>query len=47
MLRSFRLFFFFLKMYFSLLQLFVFSFDVLSVAVFVIRDRLVKKPTCA
>ena len=30
-------------MYFSLPQLFVFLFDVLSVAVFVIRDRFVKK----
>ena len=41
---------FFLKMSFSLPQLFVFLFDVLSVvsvAVFVIRDRFVKKPTCA
>ena len=28
-------------------QLFVFLFNVLSVAVFVIRDRFVKKPTCA
>ena len=36
------LFCFALKMYFSLPQLFVF-FDVLSVAVFVIRDRFVKK----
>ena len=36
-----------LKMYFSLPQLFVLLFDVLSVAVFVIRDRLVKKQTCA
>ena len=34
---------FLLKMYFSLPQLFVFLFDVLRVAVFVIRDRLVKK----
>ena len=32
-----------LKMYFSLPQLFVFLFDVLSVAEFVIRDRFVKK----
>ena len=30
-------------MYFSLLQLFVFSFDLLSVAVFDTRDRVVKK----
>ena len=30
-------------MYFSLPQLFVFLFDVLSVAVFVIRERLIKK----
>ena len=30
-------------MYFILPQLFVFLFDVLSVAVFVIRDRFVKK----
>ena len=38
------------KMHFSLPQLFVFLFDVLSVAVFVIRDirdRFVKKLTCA
>ena len=35
-------------MYFSLPQIFVFLFDVLSVAVFVIRDRFVKeKLTCA
>ena len=34
---------FVLKMYFSLQQLFVFLFDVLSVAVFVIRDRFVNK----
>ena len=34
---------FVLKMYFSLPQLFVFLFDVLSVSVFVIRDRFVKK----
>ena len=34
---------FVLKMYFSLPQLFVFLFDVLSVAVFVIRYRFVKK----
>ena len=35
-------------MYFSLLQLFVFLFDILNVAVFVIRDKFVKKkPTCA
>ena len=37
-------------MYFSLPQLFVFLFDALRVAVFVIRDRFVKnflKPTCA
>ena len=34
---------FILKMYFSLPQLFVFLFDVLSVAVFVIRERFVKK----
>ena len=33
-------------MYFSLPQLFV-LFDVLSIAVLVIRDRVVKKPTCA
>ena len=32
-----------LKMYFSLPQLPVFLFDVLSVAVFVIRERFVKK----
>ena len=38
---------FFLKMCFSLPQLFVFLFDVLTVAVFVIRDRFLKKPTCA
>ena len=38
---------FVLKVYFSLPQFFVFLFDVLSVAVFVIRDRSVKKPTCA
>ena len=38
--------FFFLKMNFSLPQLFVFLFDVLSIAVFAIRDRSVKKPTC-
>ena len=31
----------------SLPQLFVFLFDVLNVAVFVIRDRFVKKPTSA
>ena len=37
---------FVLKMHFSLLQLFVW-FDVLSVTVFVIRDRFVKKLTCA
>ena len=37
---------FVLKMYFSLPQLFV-LFDVLSVTVFVIRDRFVKKLTCA
>ena len=38
---------FVLKMYFSLPQLFV-LFDVLSVAVFVIKDRFVtEKPTCA
>ena len=30
-------------MYFTLPQLFVFLFDALSVAVFVIRDRFVKK----
>ena len=50
MFRSVRnsfMFCFVLKMYFSLPQLFVFLFDVLSVAVFVIRDRFVKKPTCA
>ena len=53
MLRSFRQDYFFvsfcfvLKMCFSLPQLFVFWFDVLSVAVFVIGDRFVKKPTCA
>ena len=41
---AFKQFFcFVLKMYFSLPQLFVFLFDVLSVAVFVIRDRFVKK----
>ena len=34
-------------MYFRLSQLFLFLFDVLSVAVYVIRDRFVKKPTCA
>ena len=35
-------------MYFSLPQLFVLLFDVLSVSVFVLRDRFVKKkPTCA
>ena len=34
---------FVLKMYFSLPQLFVFLFDLLSIAVFVIRDRFVKK----
>ena len=34
---------FVLQMYFSLPQLFVFFFDVLSVAVFVVRDRFVKK----
>ena len=33
----------FLKMYFSSPQLFVFLFDVLSVAVFVIRDRYICK----
>ena len=44
---SFFVFCFVLKMYFSLPQLFVFLFDVLSVAVFVIRDTCVKKPTCA
>ena len=33
-------------MYFSLLHALAFLFDVLSVAVFVIRDRFVKKPTC-
>ena len=38
---------FVLKMSFSLSQLFIFLFDVLSVAVFVIRDRFVKKPTSA
>ena len=37
---------FILKSYFILQQLFVFLFDVLSVAVYVIRDRFVK-PTCA
>ena len=36
---------FVLKMYSSLPQLFVFLFDVWSVAVFVIRDRFVKKTT--
>ena len=36
-----------LKMYFSLLRVFVSLFDVLSVAVFVIRDRFAEKPTCA
>ena len=36
----------FSKIFFSLPQLFVFLFDVLSVAVFVIRDRFVKKPMC-
>jgi len=34
---------FVLKMYSTLPQLFVFLFDVLSVAVFVIRDRSVRK----
>ena len=34
---------FVLRMYFSLPQLFVFLFDVMSVAVFVIRNRFVKK----
>ena len=34
---------FVLKMYFSLPQLFVYLYDVLSVAVLVIRDRFVKK----
>ena len=34
-------------MYYSLPQLFVFLLDVLSVAVFVIRDRFVRKLTCA
>ena len=34
-------------MCFSLPQLFVFLFDVLSVVVFVIRYRFVKKQTCA
>ena len=45
MLRSVSnsLFCFVLKMYFSLQQLFVFLFDVLSVAVFAIRDRFVKR----
>ena len=33
-------------MYFSLPQLFVFLFEVLSIAVFVIRDRFVKRSTC-
>ena len=50
MSRSFRQYnfiFLVLKMYFSLPQLFVFLFDILSVAAFVIRDRFVKKPTCA
>ena len=51
MLRSFRqqqLFaLFVLKMHFSLPQLFVFFFDVLSVVVFVIRERFAKNPTCA
>ena len=37
---------FVLKMYFTLLQLFA-LFGILSVAMFVIRDRFVKKPTCA
>ena len=37
---------FVLKMHFSLPHLSV-LFDLLSVAVFVIRDRFVKKPTCA
>ena len=39
---------FVLEMYFSLPQLFVFLFDVLSAAMFVIRDRFVKKkkPAC-
>ena len=40
-------FLFLLKIYFSLTQLFVFLFDVLSVAVFVIRGRFVKKPNRA
>ena len=40
---GFVLFVFSRKMCFSLLQLFVFLFDVLSAAVFVIRDRFVKK----
>ena len=57
MLRSFRqkLFCFVLKIYFSLPQLFVMLLDILSVAVFVLRNRFVKrkvkkkkkKPTCA
>ena len=35
-------------MYYSLPQLFVFLLDVMSVAVFLIRDRFVKKhTTCA
>ena len=38
-----RIFFGPLSSSFSLPQLFVFLFDVLSVAVFVIRDRFVKK----
>ena len=42
----FFFFFLLLKMYFSLPQLFVFLFEVLSVAVFVIRDRFVKRSTC-
>ena len=46
MLQSFRpgiAFCFVLQMYFSLPQLFVFLFDLLNVAVFVIRERFVKK----
>ena len=36
-----------INLYFSLPRLFVFLFDVLNVAVYVIRDKFVKKPTCA
>ena len=45
--RQFKFFGFVLKMYFRFPQLFVFLLDILSIAVFVTRNRFVKKPTCA